>query len=121
MLGSLQQEVMEVVWSRGDATVAEVHDDLQEERAIAYTTVLSTMRALERRGFLTHEADGKAHRFHALVSRQQYTRDSVDRLVTRLFGGEPERLMSHLVGAEQLSARDLRRIRRLLEGEGRRP
>ena len=114
-LGDLQLEVMNVIWERISATVAEVHEVLRSDREIAYTTVLSTMRNLERRGFLKHSVEGKAHRFFACVSQDDFTRRSVDQLVSRLFAGEPAQLMSHLLGAEKLDIRDLTRIRRLVD------
>ena len=115
MLGDLQLNVMEVVWRLGNATVAEVHEELLTQRRIAYTTVLSTMRALEKRGFLKHSIEGKAHRFFARVSREDYASDSVQQLVSRLFAGDPAALMSHLLGSEDLGPEDLSRIRRLIE------
>jgi predicted transcriptional regulator len=117
MLGDLQLDVMRVVWEIGDATVAEVHERLQAERPIAYTTVLSTMRALERRGYLGHTREGKAHRFHATVTAEGYASARVDELIARHFGGRPEKLLSHLLGGEEVRPRDLRRIRKLLEEE----
>ncbi len=71
-LGDLQLDVMNVIWGRGSATVAEVHAVLREEREIAYTTVLSTMRNLEKRRFLKHSVEGKAHRFHLCVTRHRF-------------------------------------------------
>ena len=68
-LGDLQFQVMEVVWRLSAATVADVHRVLAARREIAYTTVLTTMRALERRGMLTHETVGKAYRYSPAVSR----------------------------------------------------
>lgn len=117
MLGDLQLEVMQVIWELGDATVAEVHRVLSGNRQLAYTTVLTTMRGLEKRGFLEHSVEGKAHRFFARVSRDGFTQDSVERLVSRLFSGNPAQLMSHLLGTEQLAPRDLDRLRRILEEE----
>ena len=115
-LGELQLQVMEAVWRRGKATVAQVHEDLSAERKIAYTTVLTTMRALERRGMVTHETVGKAFRYAPAVSRGQYTRASVDKLVGDLFGGRQEQLLCHLLGAERISRGDLRAIRSLARG-----
>ncbi|MEM7166132.1 MAG: BlaI/MecI/CopY family transcriptional regulator [Planctomycetota bacterium] len=117
MIGELQLQVMEVIWDAGDATVAEVHTALQDERPLAYTTVLSTMRGLERRGYLAHTKEGKAHRFHARVSRDEHTRVTVDSLVTSLFRGQPEQLMSHLLGDEALDQDAVARIRKLLDEE----
>ncbi len=119
MLGDLQLEVMQVVWEVGDATVAEVHERLQAVRPIAYTTVLSTMRTLDRRGFLKFTREGKAHRFHATITEEIYARDRVEALVERLFDGRPEKLMSHLLGGGEVRQKDLRKIRRLLEEDNR--
>ena len=117
MLGDLQLQTMDVIWERTNATVAEVHEDLSNVRNLAYTTVLSTLRGLERRGFLEHTMEGKAHRFHAKISRSEYTRDSVHHLLKRLFSGDPAALMSHLLGSESLDVEDLERIRTLLAEE----
>ncbi len=116
-LGELQLQVMEIVWQRGSATVAEVHEELGRTRALAYTTALSTLRGLERRGHVSHTREGRAHRFHARVSREDYTRQRVDRLVSTLFSGQAEKLMSHLLGSETLDPKTLGGIRRLLEDE----
>ena len=121
-LGDLQLAVMEVVWRMGKATVAEVHAALAAERTIAYTTALTTMRALERRGMLRHEMVGKAFRYEPAVSRDDYTHASVDKLVGDLFGGRREQLLCHLLGDERIGRDDLDRIRRALgKEEGRKP
>jgi len=121
-LGELQLRVMEAVWRRGEATVAEVHEDLSAERKIAYTTVLTTTRALERRGMVTHETIGKAYRYAPAVSRDQYTAASVDKLVGDLFDGRQEQLLCHLLGADRISRGELKAIRGLVRrGEEAKP
>ena len=114
-LGELQLQVMEVVWRLGKATVADVHGELAVERKIAYTTVLTTMRALERRGMVTHETVGKAYLYRPAVSRDQYTDARVDRLVDNLFGGRQEKLLCRLLGADRISRTELARIRRIVQ------
>ena len=118
-LGDLQLQVMAVVWRAGRATVADVHQALAAKRKIAYTTVLTTMRGLERRGMLTHEQVGKAYLYQPIVSRDCYTAASVGKLVDDLFGGREEHLLCHLLGAERIKAGDLSRIRRTLTGRGK--
>ena len=116
-LGDLQLQVMEVVWRLGQATVGEVHQALSAERKIAYTTVLTTMRPLERRGVVAHETVGKA--YTPLVSRAEYTSATVGRLVDDLFGGRREKLLSHLLGASRIRRGELARIRRIVrEADG---
>ena len=114
-LGDLQLQVMEVVWRLGQATVAEAHQAIAAERKIAYTTVLTTMRALERRGMLSHETVGKAYRYAPVVSREEYTSTRVDKLVGDLFEGRQEKLLCHLLGADRVSRSDLKTIRSLLK------
>ena len=112
---------MDVVGRKGRATVAQVHEAISAQRKIAYTTVLTTMRALERRGMVTHETVGKAYRYTPAVSRDQYTDASVDKLVGDLFDGRQERLLCHLLGAQRVTRADLKAIRRVIrasEGVG---
>lgn len=113
-LGELQLQVMQVVWRLGEATVAQVHQALSAERKIAYTTVLTTMQALERRGMLDHETAGKAYLYRPLVDQDEYTEASVDKLVGDLFDGREERLLCHLLGAKRVSRSDLAAVRRMI-------
>ncbi|KPK84677.1 MAG: hypothetical protein AMJ81_04980 [Phycisphaerae bacterium SM23_33] len=115
-LGQLQLQVMEIVWRLGRATVAEAHEVLAGSRKIAYTTVLTTMRALERRGMVRHERAGKAYLYEPLVSRADYAASSVHRLVDDLFDGSREKLLCHLLGADRISRAELARIRRMIRG-----
>ena len=115
-LGQLQLQVMQAVWRRGRATVAEVHGELAARRRLAYTTVLTTMRALERRGVLRHRQEGKAYAYEPLLSREQYTSSTVGRLVRDLFQGSRARLLSHLLGADRISRAETARLRKLVEG-----
>ena len=113
-LGELQLKVMNVIWDKGRATVGDVHEEISATRKIAYTTVLTTMQALERRGVVTHDTVGKAYRYSPAVSRERYTDASVDRLVGDLFDGRQERLLCHLLGADHVSKADARAIRDLI-------
>ena len=118
-LGELQLQVMQAVWGLEQATVSDVHQALSARRKIAYTTVMTTMRSLERRGLLRHEAAGKAFLYKPAVSRQDYAARSVGHLVEAFFGGQEERLLCHLLGAESVSKADVGKIKKMLsEGQG---
>lgn len=106
-------DVMEVLWSRGSATVAEVKDALDEE--LAYTTVLTVLRVLEQKGYVGHEEEGRAHRYRPLVGREPAAESAVGRLVRKLFGNSPELLLTHLVSDRKLSDEEVRRVRDLLD------
>ena len=106
-------DIMAVVWELGSATVREVQERLDDE--LAYTTVLTLMRTLEAKGHLRHEAEGRAHRYHPTVARDQAGASALRRLVTKIFAGSPEALLTQLVSDHNLDASDLARIRRLLD------
>ncbi|HKG95159.1 MAG TPA: BlaI/MecI/CopY family transcriptional regulator [Gemmatimonadaceae bacterium] len=106
-------DVMNVLWERGSATVAEVRADLADD--LAYTTVLTVLRTLEEKGYVSHIEEGKAHRYAPLVERQAAGQSAVRRLVEKLFRGSPEALLTHLVNDRSLSEDDLRRMRRMLD------
>lgn len=109
VLGDRELDVMGVLWDLGSGTVAEVRDKLADP--LAYTTVLTVLRNLEAKGLVTHEAEGKAHRYIPRVARQTARRSALTRLVDRLFHGSPEQLVAQLVDDDRLSVEDLRRIR----------
>lgn len=96
LLGPLEQEVMDVVWRRGDTTVRAVHDDLAARRTIAYTTVMTTMTRLATKGLLTRDTEGLAHRYRPAVSRERYARSAVQDVMSWLFERYPEPAVSYL-------------------------
>jgi len=106
-------DVMTVLWDLGSGTVSEVRGRLADD--LAYTTVLTVLQTLQEKGFVRHTGEGKAHRYHPLVAREVAERSAVNRLVTSLFDGSPELLMTHLMTEQPLSATELRRLRRLLD------
>lgn len=105
-------DVMNVLWDAGSATVAEVRERLPDE--LAYTTVLTVLRTLERKGYVAHTGEGRAHRYHPLVKRSTAGRSALRRLVDKVFDGSPELLLTQLVSDRNLSDEELRRLRRLL-------
>ena len=81
VLGPLEAEVMDVVWSKGEVTVRDVHKKLRRLRPVAYTTVMTTMGRLTDKGLLKRVEDQRAHRYSAVVSREQYARSTVKSVV----------------------------------------
>lgn len=108
-----EADLMEVLWDRGPSTVAEVQERLPDE--LAYTTVLTILRTLETKGFVTHQEEGRAHRYVARVARDDARRRALRDLSRKLFKGSVSVLLTHLVEDEKLSAAELRRLRDLLE------
>jgi predicted transcriptional regulator len=108
-------EVMEVLWERGPATVAEVRDALEDE--MAYTTVLTVLRRLEEKGYATHQEEGRAYRYLPAIERQAVRESALERLTRKLFHGSHELLLTHLVSRKKLSAPQLRRLREMLDDQ----
>jgi predicted transcriptional regulator len=103
---------MSVLWAIGSGTVAEVRERLRDD--LAYTTVLTILRNLEEKGFVTHEAEGRAHRYAPAVARDTARRSAIARLVDKLFEGSPEQLLAQLVEDRGLSADELRALQQRL-------
>ena len=108
-----EMDVMAILWQMGGATVAEVREQLSDD--LAYTTVLTVLRTLEEKGHVGHTEEGKAHRYHPLVARAHAGESLLRRMTRKLFQGSPELLLTHLVSDRNLSAEELRRMRRLLD------
>ncbi len=106
-------DVMSVLWDVTSATVAEVRERLTDD--LAYTTVLTVLRTLEKKGYVGHTGEGRAHRYHPLVRRAAAGRTALRRLLKKVFDGSPELLMTQLVSDTNLTDGELRRLRRVLE------
>jgi predicted transcriptional regulator len=117
ILADREAEVMEVLWDHGPATVTEVKERVTDE--LAYTTVLTILRTLETKGYITHDADGKAHRYSALIERDAARRSALQAMAEKFFKGSTAGLLTHLVADEKLKPADLRRLRTLLAQKGR--
>lgn len=115
-LGELQIAVLNVLWVRHPATVTEVLAELPLERKPAYTTVLTVLRNLEKRGLVRHEAASGARmfRYRPLVTVQDVRDDILQDVLNRLFAGSPAVLIKHLLETEGFSPAELQDIQRAL-------
>lgn len=107
--------LMDVLWDRGPSTVAEVADALKT-LGLAYNTVLTTMRILEDKGFVQHAkpAEGRAFVYEPLVGRDEAGRHAIRYLVSRFFRNSPELLVLNMLNDEDLTVRELQKIRKLI-------
>ncbi len=121
VLTSREMDVMNVLWKLGSGTVSEVLEGLSDQ--LAYTTVLTILRTLERKGHVRHEAEGRAHRYLPLVEKEEAQESAIRRMTRKLFGDSPELVMAHLLNEKGLTEKQLRRLRALvderLEEEGK--
>lgn len=106
-------DVMAVLWTHGPSTVAEVREHLEDE--LAYTTVLTILRTLEAKGFVSHEEEGKAHRYAPLVARDRAGRSALGQVLDKIFGGSREMLLANLVRERGVDAAELKRLRKVLD------
>jgi len=100
-------EIMKAVWARGRATVREVYEDLRTGRTVAYTTVMTMMNVLERKGHLRKKAEGRCFRYRPTRPRRQVVGRMVREFVERVFGGSARPLLVHLIEEHDLSAAEL--------------
>jgi predicted transcriptional regulator len=106
-------DVMAVLWRNGSGTVTEVRDALDD--GFAYTTVLTVLRTLEEKGFITHVAEGRAHRYLPAVTPKIAGQSALARVLDKIFGGSPEVLLTQLVSDRDLDTTELLRLRQLLD------
>jgi predicted transcriptional regulator len=112
LLGPLEQDVMDVVWRLRDTTVRDVHAELAASREIAYTTVMTTMARLARKGILLRDTADLAHRYRPVVSRDQYARGAVGDVLSWLLERYPEPAVAYLADVvEELDAVTLEQLR----------
>src|SRR5271163_1946537 len=106
---------MDVLWEKGTATVAEVCEGLQKEPPLAYSTVLTTMRIVETKGYVRHHKTGRAFVYQPVVAREQARESAVTHLVRRCFENSPELLMLNLIEGKKIDAAELKRLRQRIE------
>ena len=106
-------DIMAVLWARGPSTAAEVRADLTDD--ITHNTVQKMLSILEEKGHVAHVEEGRMHRFHALVEREEAGTSAFGRLMDKMFAGSAEALLLHFVKDRRLTRTDLERVRRVLD------
>ena len=120
ILTEAELRVMKVLWERDSGTVQQVLDSMEEKPALAYNSVLTTIRVLERKGYLKHIKDGRAHVYAPVVRQQEATRSEIRRLASRFFGDSHEDLVLNILEDRGMEREELARLRKMLDrGEGR--
>jgi predicted transcriptional regulator len=117
-LTEAELRLMDVLWLKGSATVQQVLDALPQKPALAYNSVLTTIRVLENKGYVKHVKDGRAHIYIPTVERQEATRSEIRHLVTRFFKDSHELLVLNILEDRGIEAKELRRLRQVLQTSG---
>ena len=120
-LTEAELRLMEVLWEKGPASVHQLLQSLPGELSLAYNSVLTTIRILEKKGYVTHAKDGRAHIYEPLIGRKQATETEVRKLVGRFFKNSHELLVLNLLEDKSIDAAELKRLRALLEEAQEKP
>jgi len=106
---------MDVLWQKGSATVHQVLEVLPAKPSLAYNSVLTTIRILEKKGYVKHVKDGRAHIYLPLIGRKEATRFEVRNLVNRFFKNSHEALVLNILEDQNIDAEEMKRLNQLLE------
>jgi BlaI family transcriptional regulator, penicillinase repressor len=114
-LTEAELRLMDVLWMKGLATVQQVLESLPKKQPLAYNSVLTTIRVLEKKGYVKHVKDGRAHVYMPLVGQKEATRFEVRHLVNRFFKNSHELLVLNILQDHSIEAEELARLRQMLE------
>lgn len=114
-LTEAELRLMNVLWPLGRATVHQLVSALPADLPLAYNTVLTTIRVLEKKGYVKHQKDGRAHVYVPVVDRQEATRFEIRNLLSRFFRNSHEALVLNILEDETIEAAELKRLRELVE------
>jgi|SRR5690242_5859197 BlaI family transcriptional regulator, penicillinase repressor len=116
-LTDAELRLMNIVWTLGSATVSDVVEKIIGDPPLHYSTVLTTLRILENKGYLKHKKEGRAFVYRAAIKREQEREKAVSHLLRRFFDGSAEMLMLNLVERENISTAELTRLRKRIAEE----
>lgn len=114
-LGDLQLAILQVLWERSEATVAEVHQALLEERGLAPTTIATMLTKMERKGMVAHREEGRRFVYRPEMSEVKVQRTMLRDLTARVFEGDVTALVSRLLDSEEIDREELAAIRQMIE------
>ena len=103
--------LMKVLWTRGESAVSDMVSATADDGALAYTSVLTTIRILEQKGYVEHRQEGRAFLYNACVAEQEASRSEVRHVLQRFFGNSRERLLLSLLGDDEITPDELRRLK----------
>jgi predicted transcriptional regulator len=110
-LTEAELRLMKMLWALGESTVSELVEAIPEGEALAYTSVLTTVRVLEQKGYVQHRQEGRAFLYMPCVAEQEASRSEVRHMMQRFFGNSRERLLLSLLGDDEVTPEELQRLR----------
>jgi predicted transcriptional regulator len=110
-LTEAELRLMKILWERGESTVNEIAEALPKQSALAYTSVLTTIRILERKGYVRHRKEGRAFYYTPVIAEEEAGKSEVRHVLNRFFGNSRERLVLSLLGDRDVAPEELERLR----------
>jgi predicted transcriptional regulator len=124
-LTAAELRLMKILWQRGESSVTDLVAAMPDSEPLAYNSVLTTVRILEQKGYVDHRQEGRAFVYRPSVAEQEASRSEVRHVLSRFFGNSRERLLLSLLGDEDVSPEELRRLKEAIrnapesnDGEG---
>jgi len=114
-LTDAELRLMDILWEKGAATVNDVMEALPAEPPLAYNTVLTTLRILERKGYVRHQKSSRAFVFSPVVDHRQASRSAVGYLVSRFFRNSPKALVLRILEDQKMDPRQLQHLKQMIE------
>ena len=114
-LTEAEHRLMEILWAKGEATVGEIVEALAGSEPLAYSSVLTTMRILERKGYTRHRKEGRAFVYSPLIDRDAARSSAVRFIMDRFFDRSAESMMLNILRNEQLDGEELERLVKMIE------
>jgi predicted transcriptional regulator len=117
-LTEAELRLMNVLWTNGPSTVGDIAARLDTQPPLAYSTVLTTLRILEAKGYVQHEKEGRAFVYEPKVAHEEASTGAVRHLLSRFFNNSPELLLASLLKDERIGRKELNRLKRLIAERG---
>jgi predicted transcriptional regulator len=110
-LTEAELRLMKLLWERGESAVGELVAAMPENAPLAYNSVLTTIRILEQKGYVTHRQEGRAYLYSPCVAEHEASRSEVQHMLQRFFGNSRERLLLSLLGDGEITREELARLK----------
>ena len=114
-LTEAELRLMKILWRRGESAVTDLVAAMPDGEPLAYNSVLTTIRILEQKGYVDHRQEGRAFVYRPCIAEEEASRSEVKHVLSRFFGNSRERLLLSLLGDEEVSAEELRRLKEAIE------
>ena len=115
-LTEAELRLMKILWFRGESAVGDVVAALPAEASLAYNSVLTTIRILEQKGYLTHRQEGRAFLYSPCIAEQEASQTEVRHILQRFFGNSRERLLLSMLGDDEITPEELQRLKEAIAG-----